>query len=155
MQKVTTKRYEIRPGQFEIEDPVLYRTKAQKISFLSGNEACAEGALCAGLGFYAGYPITPSTEIAEYLSRHLPEKGETFIQMEDEIASIGAIIGASLGGKKSMTATSGPGFSLMQENIGYASIAEVPCIVVNVQRLGPSTGGPTSPSQQDVMQARW
>jgi len=155
MQKVATKKYEIMPGQFEIEDNILSQKGGEKIMFLSGNDACAEGALYAGISFYAGYPITPSTEIAEYLSRHLPEHGKTFIQMEDEIASMAAIIGASLGGAKSMTATSGPGFSLMQENIGFASIAEVPCVIANVQRLGPSTGGPTSPSQQDVMQARW
>lgn len=155
MQKVATKKYEILHGQFEIEDNILSRKGEEKIMFLSGNDACAEGALYAGISFYAGYPITPSTEIAEYLSRHLPEHGKTFIQMEDEIASMAAIIGASLGGAKSMTATSGPGFSLMQENIGFASIAEVPCVIANVQRLGPSTGGPTSPSQQDVMQARW
>lgn len=124
-------------------------------AFLSGNEACVRGALMAGLNFFAGYPITPSTEIAEELSGEMPKLGRQFIQMEDEIASMGAIIGASLAGAKSMTATSGPGFSLMQENLGYAAIAEVPCVVVNVQRLGPSTGGPTSPAQQEVMQARW
>lgn len=122
---------------------------------LQGNEACVEGALVAGCRFYAGYPITPSSEIAEILSQKLPQIGGIFIQMEDEIASMGAIIGASLGGVKSMTATSGPGFSLMQENIGFAAIAEVPCVVINVMRGGPSTGLPTSPSQGDVMQARW
>ena len=122
---------------------------------ITGNEACAEGALAAGLKFYAGYPITPSSEIAEILSEELPKAGGKFIQMEDEIASMGAIIGASLAGAKSMTATSGPGFSLMQENIGYAAMAEVPCVVVNVMRGGPSTGLPTLPSQADVMQARW
>ncbi len=122
---------------------------------LQGNEACARGALAAGCRFFAGYPITPSTEIAEALARALPKIGGTFIQMEDEIASIAAVIGASVGGLKSMTATSGPGFSLMQENIGYAAMAEIPCVIVNVQRLGPSTGRPTSPAQGDVMQARF
>ncbi|MDQ7822080.1 MAG: 2-oxoacid:acceptor oxidoreductase subunit alpha [Candidatus Eremiobacteraeota bacterium] len=123
--------------------------------FLQGNEACVEGALMAGLDFYGGYPITPSSEIAEILSRRLPQDGKVFIQMEDEIASIASCIGASLGGAKTMTATSGPGFSLMQENIGYAVMTEVPTVIVNVQRLGPSTGAPSSPAQGDVMQARW
>jgi 2-oxoglutarate ferredoxin oxidoreductase subunit alpha len=122
---------------------------------LQGNEALAEGALAAGCRFFAGYPITPASEIAEYLSRRLPELDGTFIQMEDEIASMGAVIGASLAGVKSMTATSGPGFSLMQENLGFACIAEVPSVVVDVMRGGPSTGLPTNPSQGDVMQARW
>lgn len=122
---------------------------------MQGNEACAEGAIRAGCRFFAGYPITPSSEIAEYLSRKLPAVGGKFIQMEDEIGSIAAVIGASLTGVKAMTATSGPGFSLKQENIGYAAIAEVPCVVVDVQRGGPSTGSPTLPSQMDVQQARW
>lgn len=122
---------------------------------MQGNEAIAEAALYAGLRFYAGYPITPSTEIAEILSRRLPDAGGTFVQMEDEIASVCTIIGASLTGLKAMTATSGPGFSLMQENLGFACIAEVPCVVVNVMRGGPSTGLPTNPAQGDVMQARW
>jgi len=122
---------------------------------LQGNEAIVEGALRAGCKFFAGYPITPATEISEVMSQRLPAVDGTFIQMEDEIASMGAVIGASLAGVKSMTATSGPGFSLMQENIGYACIAEVPCVVVNVMRGGPSTGLPTSPAQADVMQARW
>jgi len=126
-----------------------------KVKVITGNEACAEGALAAGLKFYAGYPITPSSEVAEVLSEELPKIGGVFIQMEDEIASMGAIVGASLTGAKSMTATSGPGFSLMQETIGYAAMAEVPCVVVNVMRGGPSTGLPTLPSQGDVMQARW
>jgi 2-oxoglutarate ferredoxin oxidoreductase subunit alpha len=126
-----------------------------KILFVQGNEACVEGALYAGLNFFAGYPITPSTEIAELLAIRLPERGGKFIQMEDEIASMCAIIGASLTGLKSMTATSGPGFSLKQEAIGYAVMTEVPCVVVNVQRGGPSTGLPTKVSQGDVMQARW
>lgn len=114
-----------------------------------------EGALYAGLNFFAGYPITPSTEIAENLSARLPQQGGKFIQMEDEIASMCAIIGASLTGNKVMTATSGPGFSLKQEALGYAVMAEIPCVVVNVQRGGPSTGNPTHVSQGDVMQARW
>jgi 2-oxoglutarate ferredoxin oxidoreductase subunit alpha len=122
---------------------------------MQGDEACAEGALAAGCRFFAGYPITPATEIAEILARRLPQVGGKFIQMEDEIGSIAAVIGASVGGAKAMTATSGPGFSLMQENIGYAAMAEIPCVIVDVQRLGPSTGRPTSPAQGDVMQARW
>jgi len=122
---------------------------------MQGNEACTEGALAAGLGFYAGYPITPSTEIAEILAGRLPARGGVFIQMEDEIASISAVIGASLTGVKAMTATSGPGFSLMQEGLGYAVMAEVPLVLVDVQRLGPSTGIATAPAQGDVMQARW
>jgi len=122
---------------------------------LQGNEAIAEGALRAGCRFFAGYPITPATEISEVLSVRLPKEEGTFIQMEDEIASLGAVIGASLAGVKSMTATSGPGFSLMQENLGLAIIAEVPCVIVNVMRGGPSTGLPTFPGQGDVMQARW
>lgn len=126
-----------------------------KVRLMQGNEACVEGAIAAGMRFYAGYPITPSTEIAELSAEKLPLVGGKFIQMEDEIASMAAIIGASLTGLKSMTATSGPGFSLKQENIGYAGIAEVPCVIVNVQRGGPSTGQPTSPAQGDVMQARW
>lgn len=133
--------------------PTSHNTEAVRL--LTGNEACALAAIACGMRFYAGYPITPSSEIAEYLSKLLPQHGGVFIGMEDEIASIGAIIGASLTGAKSMTATSGPGFSLMQENIGYASMAEVPCVVVNVMRGGPSTGLPTLPAQGDVMQARW
>jgi len=131
------------------------KNSSNTIEIISGNEACAMAALAAGMRFYAGYPITPSSEIAEYLSSRLPQYGGVFIQMEDEIASIGAIIGASLTGVKAMTATSGPGFSLMQENIGYALMAEIPCVIVNVMRGGPSTGLPTLPSQGDVMQARW
>jgi 2-oxoglutarate ferredoxin oxidoreductase subunit alpha len=125
------------------------------LQLLQGNHAAALGALAAGCRFFAGYPITPSSEIAEFLSRELPKLGGKFIQMEDEIASIAAVIGASVGGLKAMTATSGPGFSLMQENIGYAVMAEIPCVIINVMRVGPSTGLPTSPSQGDVMQARW
>jgi len=127
----------------------------KKVKVLTGNEACAQGALAAGMRFYAGYPITPSSEVAEVLAEELPRLGGVFIQMEDEIASMGAIIGASLAGTKAMTATSGPGFSLMQENIGFAAMAEVPCVVVNVMRGGPSTGLPTLPAQGDIMQARW
>lgn len=122
---------------------------------LQGNEACALGALAAGVNFFGGYPITPSSEIAEVMSQVLPLIGGRFIQMEDEIASIAAVIGASLAGSKAMTATSGPGFSLMQENLGFAAIAEVPCVIVNVQRAGPSTGLPTQPAQADVQQTRW
>jgi 2-oxoglutarate ferredoxin oxidoreductase subunit alpha len=125
------------------------------MKLLMGNEACVEGAIAAGMRFFAGYPITPSTEVAEESARRLPMVGGKFIQMEDEIAGMAACIGASIAGLKSMTATSGPGFSLKQENIGYAAIAEIPCVIVNVQRSGPSTGLPTSPSQADVMQARW
>jgi 2-oxoglutarate ferredoxin oxidoreductase subunit alpha len=125
------------------------------IQMLSGNEAVALAAVAAGARFFAGYPITPSSEIAEILSYLLPKNGGRFIQMEDEIASMGAIIGASLCGVKSLTATSGPGFSLKQENIGYAAMAEVPCVIVNVMRGGPSTGLPTQPAQADFQQARW
>lgn len=122
---------------------------------MQGNEAVAIAAIRAGVRFYAGYPISPSSEVAEVLAHRLPEVGGKFIQMEDEIGSMAAIIGASLTGLKSMTATSGPGFSLKQENLGYAIMGEIPCVVVNVQRGGPSTGLPTHPSQGDVMQARW
>ncbi|MBU1170186.1 MAG: 2-oxoacid:acceptor oxidoreductase subunit alpha [Proteobacteria bacterium] len=125
------------------------------VRFLQGNDVCVQAALYAGLEFFAGYPITPSTEIAENLAYHLPRQGGKFIQMEDEIASMCAIIGASLTGRKVMTATSGPGFSLMQESLGFAIMAEIPCVIVNVQRGGPSTGLPTGPSQGDVLQARW
>lgn len=126
-----------------------------KARLLQGNEAVVEGAIAAGLRFFAGYPITPSTEIAEQAAAKLPTVGGKFIQMEDEIASMAAVCGASLAGVKSMTATSGPGFSLKQENLGFAVKGEIPCVVVNVQRVGPSTGMPTSPAQGDVMQARW
>ena len=127
----------------------------KSLRFIQGNEACVEGSLYAGLEFFAGYPITPSTEIAEHLSYRLPAIGGRFIQMEDEIGSMCAIIGASLTGKKVMTATSGPGFSLMQEALGYAVMAEIPSVIVNVQRGGPSTGIPTYVSQGDINQARW
>jgi 2-oxoglutarate ferredoxin oxidoreductase subunit alpha len=125
------------------------------VELMQGNRASALGALAVGCRFFAGYPITPSSEIAEFMSRELPKLGGKFIQMEDEIASIAAVIGGSVGGLKAMTATSGPGFSLMQENIGYAVVTEIPCVIVNVMRTGPSTGLPTSPAQGDVMQARW
>ncbi|MFW5731273.1 MAG: 2-oxoacid:acceptor oxidoreductase subunit alpha, partial [Desulfonatronovibrionaceae bacterium] len=136
--------------------PAKTKKKKSREIFAMGNEAVVEGALLAGCSFFAGYPITPSTEIAEVMAGRLPglEEG-VFIQMEDEIASMGAVIGASLAGRKAMTATSGPGFSLMQEHIGYACIAEVPLVLVNVMRAGPSTGMPTSPAQGDVQQARW
>ncbi|WP_286975896.1 2-oxoacid:acceptor oxidoreductase subunit alpha [Acetomicrobium sp. UBA5826] len=127
----------------------------KKVRFMLGNEAIVEGALLAGATFFAGYPITPSSEVAERASRKLPQIGGCYLQMEDEIASIAAIIGASIGGAKAFTATSGPGFSLMQENIGLAIMAEVPCVIVNVQRSGPSTGLATRPAQADIMQARW
>lgn len=127
----------------------------RKVVLMQGNEAVALGALDAGVNFFAGYPITPSTEIAEILAAELPKRNGVFVQMEDEIASICAITGASLAGAKTLTATSGPGFSLMQEGIGFAKITETPCVVVNVQRSGPSTGMPTSPAQGDIMQAKW
>lgn len=126
-----------------------------KTVLMQGNEAAVEGAVAAGMRFFAGYPITPSTEIAEQSALRLPQVGGKFIQMEDEISSIAAILGASAAGLKAMTATSGPGFSLMQENIGYGAMAEIPCVIVDVQRCGPSTGLATSPSQGDYMQARW
>ncbi len=129
--------------------------KNKTIKLMQGNEACVEGAMAAGMKFYGGYPITPSTEIAEFSAVKLPRVGGKFIQMEDEIAGIAAAIGGSLAGLKSMTATSGPGFSLKQENLGYAIIAEIPLVIVNVQRGGPSTGLPTAPAQGDVMQAKW
>jgi len=128
---------------------------SEEVRLIQGNEACAEGAIAAGCRFFAGYPITPSTEIAEYMSDKLPRVGGKFIQMEDEIGSIAAIIGASVAGVKSLTATSGPGFSLMQEGVGYACMAEIPVVIVNVMRGGPSTGLPTKTSQADVMQVRW
>ncbi len=131
------------------------RAVLQGTHFLSGDLACAEGALAAGCEFFGGYPITPATEIAERMAKRLPEIGGVYLQMEDEIASIAAVIGASFAGKKAMTATSGPGFSLMQENIGLAVMTEAPLVIVNIMRGGPSTGQPTMPSQQDVMQARW
>lgn len=125
------------------------------VLFWQGNEACAEAAIAAGCRFFAGYPITPSSEIAEHLAKRLPQVGGISLQMEDELASIGAIVGASWAGAKSMTATSGPGFSLMQEGIGYAFMTETPCVIVDVQRAGPSTGQATKCGQGDVMQSRW
>ena len=123
--------------------------------FMNGDEACAEGALAAGCRFFAGYPITPSTEVAEHLSRRLPEVNGVFIQMEDELGSIAAILGASAAGMRAMTATSGPGLSLMMENIGLGIMMEIPCVIIDVMRGAPSTGLPTMPGQSDVMQARW
>ncbi|MCX7995634.1 MAG: 2-oxoacid:acceptor oxidoreductase subunit alpha, partial [candidate division WOR-3 bacterium] len=123
--------------------------------YLDGDYASAEGAIAAGCRFFAGYPITPSTEVAERIAQRFPEVGGVFIQMEDEIASSIAILGASWAGKKSMTVTSGPGFSLMQEHIGLAAMLETPCVVVDVQRAGPSTGLPTLTGQGDMMQVRW
>ena len=125
------------------------------VKFLQGNEACVEGALKAGAKFYAGYPITPSSEIAELASRKLPACDGVFIQMEDELGSMAALVGASMAGAKAFTATSGPGISLMSENIGLAIMTEAPCVVINVQRSGPSTGLATKPAQADIMQARW
>ncbi len=129
--------------------------KQRQVVFWPGNKVVAEAAVAAGCRFFAGYPITPSSEIAHVMSKRLPEMGGKFIQMEDEIAAMGAIIGASLTGQRVMTATSGPGFSLKQENIGFASFIEAPCVIVNVMRGGPSTGLPTALGQADVMQARW
>lgn len=129
--------------------------KAENVRLLQGNEACALGAIKAGASFFGGYPITPSTEIAEYIAKEFPKLGRYFMQMEDEIASIGAMIGASIVGHKAFTATSGPGFSLMQELIGYAAVTEVPLVIVNVMRYGPSTGLPTMPQAGDIMQARY
>ncbi|WP_305045763.1 2-oxoacid:acceptor oxidoreductase subunit alpha [Geoalkalibacter sp.] len=128
---------------------------AKKVALMQGNEACAHGAVYAGCNFFGGYPITPSTEVAEVLANELPKVGGKFIQMEDEIGAMAAVIGAALTGAKALTATSGPGVSLKQELIGYACIAETPCVIVNVMRGGPSTGMPTGPGQSDVMQARW
>ncbi len=126
-----------------------------RVLLMQGNQAVVEGAIAAGVRFYGGYPITPSTEIAEGMAKRLPQVGGKFMQTEDEIAGIAAVTGASLGGVIAMTATSGPGFSLKQEMLGFACSAEIPCLVVDVQRVGPSTGQPTSPSQGDVMQTRW
>ena len=128
---------------------------SENVVLMQGNEACALGAIKAGASFFGGYPITPSTEIAEYIAKEFPRLGRNFMQMEDEIASIGAMIGASMVGHKAFTATSGPGFSLMQELIGYAVVTEVPLVIINVMRFGPSTGLPTLPQSGDIMQARW
>lgn len=132
----------------------MRRMKTEKL-FIQGNEACARGAIKAGCRFFAGYPITPSTEVAEDMALFLPKEGGSFIQMEDEISALGAVIGAVWGGLKAMTATSGPGFSLMQEHVGYAAMTETPLVIVNMQRGSPSTGQPTMASQSDMMQARW
>ena len=126
-----------------------------RTTFMQGNEAAALGAIYAGCSFYAAYPITPASEIAEFLSKAMPLVGGSFLPMEDEIASISSVIGASWGGAKALTATSGPGFSLMQEAVGYACMTETPCVIADVQRSGPSTGQATKPAQGDVMQARW
>lgn len=131
------------------------KTVLTGVHFVSGDIACAEGAIAAGCRFFAGYPITPATEIAEHMAARMPKIGGIYVQMEDEIASVAAVIGASYAGLKAMTATSGPGFSLMQENIGLAAMTEAPCVIVDVMRGGPSTGQPTLPGQQDVMQAKW
>lgn len=128
---------------------------AKEVKFLQGNEAVVEGALYAGCTFYAGYPITPSTEVAEILAGRLPKVGGRFVQMEDEIAAMAATLGGSIAGRKSLTATSGPGMSLKMENLGYGYLTEVPCVIVNVMRGGPSTGLPTGPGQSDIMQAKW
>lgn len=129
--------------------------KTENVVLVQGNEACVRGALAAGCRFFAGYPITPATEIAELMSLKLPDYQGTFMQMEDEIASISTIIGAAWGGLKACTATSGPGYSLMQEGIGYAAVTETPCVIINVMRGGPATGQPTLSAQQDVMQAKY
>ena len=134
---------------------IVMATENPKAYFWQGNQACAEGAIAAGCRFFAGYPITPASEIAEIMSHRLPKLDGTYLQMEDEIAAISAVIGASWGGQLSMTATSGPGFSLMQENIGYAIMTETPCVIVDVQRAGPSTGQATKTAQGDFMQSRW
>ncbi len=135
-------------------EPAMKKTRAQ-VRFWSGNEACVEAAIVAGCRFYAGYPISPANEIPEHLSERLPLINGIFIQMEDELASIGAVMGASWAGKKAMTATSGPGFSLMQETIGWGFMTDTPCVVVDVQRVGPGTGQATKCAQGDVQQARW
>ena len=126
-----------------------------KVELLQGNHIVAEAAIAAGCDFYAGYPITPSSEVAQFMSVHMPRNGGVFIQMEDEISSLGACIGAALTGRKAMTASSGPGISLMAEHIGMAAMTETPVVILNVMRGGPSTGLPTKPSQSDIMQARW
>jgi len=137
-------------------DPELIRSViGKKVQFILGDIACVYGGLLAGCSFFGGYPITPASEVAEGMARRLPRVKGTYIQMEDEIASIAAVIGASWGGAKSMTATSGPGFSLMMENYGYAAMTETPCVIVNIQRTGPSTGQPTLGAQGDMMQAKW
>jgi len=139
-----------------VRDPKLIReVLGKKVQFIQGDMACVYGGLLAGVSFFGGYPITPASEVAEGMARRLPRVGGTYIQMEDEIGSIAAVIGAAWGGAKSMTATSGPGFSLMMENYGFAVMTETPCVIVNVQRTGPSTGQPTLGAQGDMMQVRW
>jgi len=133
----------------------IRKVLGKKVQFILGDMACVYGGLLAGVSFFGGYPITPASEVAEGMARRLPRVGGTYIQMEDEIGSIAAVIGAAWGGAKSMTATSGPGFSLMMENYGFAAMTETPCVIVNVQRTGPSTGQPTLGAQGDMMQARW
>ncbi|MFC1916524.1 2-oxoacid:acceptor oxidoreductase subunit alpha [Chloroflexota bacterium] len=133
----------------------MTENKTPRELFINGDVACAEGAIVAGCRFFAGYPITPATEIAERMSARLPQVGGIYIQMEDELASMNTVLGASWAGMKAMTATSGPGFSLMMENIGLGAMLETPCVLVNIQRAGPSTGLPTMVAQQDMMQARW
>jgi 2-oxoglutarate ferredoxin oxidoreductase subunit alpha len=139
----------------EFDPQRVARVLGKREKFAQGDVACAYGALLGGCDFFAGYPITPATEVAEAMARLVPRIGGSVIQMEDEIASLSAVIGASWAGSRAMTATSGPGFSLMQENIGYACMTETPCVIVNVQRSGPSTGQPTEPAQGDMLQARW
>ena len=139
-----------------VRDPKRIReVLGKKVQFIMGDMACVYGGLIAGVSFFGGYPITPASEVAEGMARRLPRVGGTYIQMEDEIGSIAAVIGAAWGGAKSMTATSGPGFSLMMENYGFAAMTETPCVIVNVQRTGPSTGQPTLGAQGDMMQVRW
>jgi 2-oxoglutarate ferredoxin oxidoreductase subunit alpha len=140
---------------YERDPKIIRQVLGNKIQFILGDMACIYGGILAGCSFFAGYPITPASEVAEGAARLFPRIGATYIQMEDEIGSIAAVIGASWGGAKSMTATSGPGFSLMMENYGYAAMTETPCVIVNVQRTGPSTGQPTLGAQGDMMQCRW
>jgi 2-oxoglutarate ferredoxin oxidoreductase subunit alpha len=140
---------------FKRDPNIIKKVLGNKVQFLLGDMACVYGGIIAGCSFFGGYPITPASEVAEGMARMLPRAGGTYIQMEDEIGSIAAVIGAAWGGAKSMTATSGPGFSLMMENYGYAVMTETPCVIVNVQRTGPSTGQPTLGAQGDMMQARW
>lgn len=140
---------------YERDPERIRKVLGKKVQFILGDMACVYGGLLAGCSFFGGYPITPASEVAEGMARRLPRVGGTYIQMEDEIGSIAAMIGAAWGGLKSMTATSGPGFSLMMENYGYAVMTETPCVIVNVQRTGPSTGQPTLGAQGDMMQARW
>jgi 2-oxoglutarate ferredoxin oxidoreductase subunit alpha len=141
--------------KYKYDPKRIRKVLGKKVQFILGDMACVYGGLLAGCSFFGGYPITPASEVAEGMARRLPRVGGTYIQMEDEIGSIAAVIGAAWGGAKSMTATSGPGFSLMMENYGFAVMTETPCVIVNVQRTGPSTGQPTLGAQGDMMQARW